>query len=69
MKKLSLIDTHCDTAFELYHRNQDIIKNDCHISIDGAADFENYAQFFAIWANRKKTDDECFEELIEASWI
>ncbi len=67
MKKLSLIDTHCDTAFELYHRGQDIVKNDCHISLEGAAKYENYAQFFAVWADKRKTDDECFEDFLKIS--
>lgn len=64
---LSLIDTHCDTAFELYHRSQGIIKNDCHISLEGAERYEGYAQFFAVWANRKKSDDECFSDFLAIS--
>ena len=67
MKKLSLIDTHCDTAFELYHRGQDIVKNNCHISLDGAESYENYAQFFAVWADKRKDDDECFEDFLKIS--
>ena len=67
MKNLSLIDTHCDTAFELYHRKQNIIKNDCHISLEGAEKYDRYAQFFAVWANRKRSDDECFEDFLAIS--
>lgn len=65
--KLSLIDTHCDTAFELYHKKQGLDKNSCHVSLEGAAKYENYTQFFAVWANRRRTDDECFEDFIKIS--
>jgi len=64
MRNLSLIDTHCDTAFELYHRSQGILKNDCQISLEDAEKYDGYAQFFAVWANSKRTDDECFEDFI-----
>ncbi len=64
MTKLSLIDTHCDTAFELYHKKQSILKNECHISLANAEKYENYAQFFAIWADRRKNDDECYSDFL-----
>lgn len=62
--KLSLIDSHCDTAFELYHKKQSIMSNNCHISLEGAKDFHNYAQFFAVWSDKRKTDDECFKDFL-----
>lgn len=65
--KLSLIDTHCDTALDLYVKKQSITKNDCHIDLEKAQYLENYAQFFAIWSDRRKTDDECFDEFLSAS--
>ena len=65
--KLSLIDTHCDTAFELYHKKQGLAENSCHVSLGGAAKYENYTQFFAVWANRRRSDDECFEDFIKIS--
>ena len=65
--KLSLIDTHCDTAFELYHKSEGLDKNSCHVSLDDAAKYENYTQFFAVWANRRRSDDECFEDFIKIS--
>ncbi len=67
MGKLSLIDTHCDTASELYHRKQSIISNDCHISLNKAEIYENYAQFFAVWCDKRKNDDECFEDFLHIS--
>ncbi len=67
MQNLSLIDTHCDTALELYHRKQGLAVNDCHISLDAAKEYENYTQFFAIWADKRKSDDECFREFLEVS--
>ncbi len=65
--KLSLIDTHCDTALDIYTKKQSLYKNDCHIDLEKSGYLASYAQFFAIWANRRKSDDECFEEFLLAS--
>ena len=67
MNRLSVIDTHCDTAFELYHRSQGLLDGTCHVSLNGACEYENYAQFFAVWADRRKSDDECFDDFIKIS--
>ena len=63
--KLSLIDSHCDTAFELYHKKQGLAHNDCHVSLEKAQRYDKYAQFFAVWADRRRSDDECFEDFIK----
>ncbi len=62
--KLSLIDSHCDTAFELYLRQQSIKTNSCHISLDGAQKFQSYAQFFAVWADKRRSDDDCYSDFL-----
>jgi membrane dipeptidase len=67
MKKLSLIDKHCDTAFELYRKGMSLHDSSCHVSLKKAEDFENYTQFFAVWADRSRGDDECFEDFIKVS--
>ena len=65
--KLSLIDTHCDTAFELFRRGEGICKNSCHVNLDAAQCYENYAQFFAVWADKRRSDDQCFEDFLKIS--
>ncbi len=67
MNNISLIDTHCDTAFELYHRKQSIFENECHISLKNAEKYKNYTQFFAVWADRRKGDDECYSDFLSIS--
>ena len=67
MEKLSIIDTHCDTAYRLYHKSGDIIENDCHIDLKKAEKYENYAQFFAIFANSRRTDGEGYEDFLNIS--
>ena len=69
MQKLSLIDTHCDTAYELYHRKENIADNSCDISIKKAERYEKYAQFFAVWANKRLNDNDAYEELIISTLI
>ena len=46
--KMRLFDAHCDTAFELWRREESLEKNSCHISLDKAAGFDAYAQIFAF---------------------
>ena len=63
---LSLFDTHCDTAYELYHRNLRLDVNDgCHISLDKAACFDTYAQYYAIWSNRRLDDEACWNDFLK----
>lgn len=60
--KLSLFDTHCDTAYELYHRDVGLDgRNGCHVSLEQAACFERYAQCFAVWSNRRLDDEACWQ--------
>lgn len=67
MNRLSLIDTHCDTAFELYHRKQSLFENDCHVSLKKAEKYEKYAHFFAVWADRRRSDDDCYADFLAIS--
>ncbi len=64
MNNLSLIDTHCDTALELYRKKQPLSDNNCHISLKKAEDLANYTQFFAIWADKRKSNDDCWREFL-----
>lgn len=65
--KLSLIDTHCDTAYELFLRNESISQNSCHFSLVGLEKYSRAAQFFAFWSDRRYSDGECFERFLSAS--
>ncbi len=66
--KLSLFDTHCDTAYNLYHRNARLDSNDCcHISLEKAACYERYAQFYAVWCNKRLDDEACWQEFLHIS--
>ena len=64
--KLSLFDTHCDTAYELFHRGVHLDANDCcHISLDKAACYDRYAQYYAVWSNRRLDDETCWEHFLK----
>ncbi len=66
--KLSLFDTHCDTAYELYHRNLHLDANDeCHVSLEHAAPYEHYAQYYAIWSNKRLDDEACWQDFLKIS--
>ena len=64
--KLSLFDTHCDTAYELFHQGVHLGTNDsCHISLDKAACYDRYAQYYAVWSNRRLDDETCWEHFLK----
>ncbi len=66
--KLSLFDTHCDTAYELYHRGVHLDQNEgCHISLAHAATYEKYAQYYAVWSNKRLDDEACWQDFLKIS--
>lgn len=64
---INYIDLHCDTALELYRKEQQLQTNRLAISLDKAAAYHRYAQFFAVWGSYKRTDDQIFEDFITVS--
>ncbi len=65
---LSLFDTHCDTALELYQHKADLDMNHrFHVSLESAKAYDRYAQFYAIWSNRRLDDESCWEVFLKAS--
>lgn len=46
--KPRVFDAHCDTAFELWRRNEPLAENSCRIDLKKCADFSAYAQAFAF---------------------
>lgn len=64
--KLSLFDTHCDTAYELYHRSVHLNENEtCHVSLDRASCYDRYAQYYAVWSNRRLDDEACWQDFLK----
>ena len=45
---IRLFDGHCDTAFELWYRQESLAANSCHIDLEKAAALDCYAQVFAF---------------------
>ena len=60
-----LFDTHCDTAYELYHRNCGLLNNQCHIDLEKASVYPKYAQYYAVWSNRRLDDETCWEHFLK----
>ncbi len=63
--KLSLFDTHCDTAYELYHRSCGLQENDCHIDLAKASAYEHFAEYYAVWSNRRLDDEACWQDFLK----
>ncbi len=64
---LNYIDLHCDTALELYRKEQQLQTNQLAISLDKTAVYHRYAQFFAVWGSYKRTDEQIFDDFITVS--
>ena len=63
---LSLFDSHCDTAYELYHRDVHLADNSsCHVSLSKTACYDAYAQFYAVWSNRRLDDEACWNQFLQ----
>lgn len=48
MNRIRFFDGHCDTAFELWCRGEQLAENTCHIDLGKASAFRAYAQAFAF---------------------
>ena len=61
-----LFDSHCDTAYELYRKDVHLADNTCcHISLDKAACYKAYAQFYAVWSDRRLDDEACWNQFLQ----
>ncbi len=49
--KYSVIDAHCDTAYELYKHTADLKTNSLSVSMDMLDRYDSYIQIFAIWSD------------------
>ena len=64
---MKLIDTHCDTALEILRRGENIVENSCHINLNKASKYDNYTQFFALWACEDRSDEDSYKEFLAMS--
>lgn len=48
MEHFPVFDLHCDTAFELWKRGEDLLANSCHIDLARASTLLHHHQFFAF---------------------
>ncbi|HEX3026713.1 MAG TPA: membrane dipeptidase [Clostridia bacterium] len=51
-------DLHCDTITKCSDKNKELFHNDLHISLERAAGYATWAQFFAVWTPDKTNGDE-----------
>ena len=63
--KLSLFDTHCDTAYEVFKRKEGLQKNSLHVSLDYASEYGEYCQCTAIWSDRHLDDALAYNRFFE----
>lgn len=59
---MRLFDLHCDTAYEMYKRNCGLFENSLHIGLDRASKIDEYIQLMAVWCDKERSDEECYED-------
>ncbi|MBR6917674.1 MAG: membrane dipeptidase [Clostridia bacterium] len=57
---MNYFDLHCDTVTELYKRGETLATSSLHISAATVSLFEKYAQVFAVFSDRARSDEECY---------
>jgi len=58
-------DMHCDTATELFAKNEGLFENKLHISLEKAKGLENYCQVFAFWTPDDLKGEERYNNFIK----
>ena len=61
--RTSFFDLHCDTATEMFGRQESFEKNSLSVSLQKAADFDTYVQVMAIWTDPSLGDEEGWARL------
>lgn len=59
---ISLFDTHCDTAYEMYKRKTGLKSNGLHISLEYAKKYDSYCQATAVWSDNRRSDNEAYSD-------
>lgn len=63
--KLSLFDWHCDTASELFLRNETLEQTECAVSLQKADLFSSYVQVMAFWTDHTLSDEEGWNRYLQ----
>ena len=62
---LSLFDTHCDTAYEIFLRKEELSTNSLQVSLELASEFDRYCQCTAVWSDRRLSDGDAYRRFFE----
>ena len=63
---MKLFDLHCDTFYDIYAKKIPLAQNDLHIDLEKLSGYEASVQTSAIWASKKKGNEECWEFFLNA---
>jgi len=54
MKKYTIVDAHCDTAEKLLDKDEALLSNTGHLSLEMMQSYSGYVQFFAAWISKEE---------------
>lgn len=57
---MDFFDLHCDTAYEMYVKNEDFENNNLAVSANQGECFENWTQTFAVWIKENEENPFLF---------
>ena len=64
---MKLFDLHCDTPYEMAHKNAPLTHNDLHISLDKTTLYSAYIQSAAVWSNHRLNDEDAWKDYLRIS--
>lgn len=64
---MNIFDTHSDTPFGLYRQKLDLYNDITNVSLGKLLKYRKKVFVSAFFSDKKKSNDECFEEFLESS--
>lgn len=62
---MNYFDLHCDTAYEMFKKNQPLSGNNLAVSLEGFANFDKKAQIFAVWSENTASPEDVYGDFFK----
>ena len=66
---MKLFDLHCDTPYEMAHKNAPLTHNNLHISLEKTAPYSAYIQSAAVWSDCRLSDEDAWQDYLRISQL
>ena len=62
---MNLLDLHCDTAYEMFQKQEELLTNNLMVSLDKVSGYDQKAQVFAIWSENTKSEVDVYGDFFK----